>query len=429
MDTGLIQSARKTGAAAAPLNKGAHGHARFTDYARVALDSLRANKLRSFLTLLGIIIGITSIIAVICVIQGLDHYWKEKVANFAPNTFVVTQFPIETNPDRFYAMLRRNTEIHADDADEIGRHCSACEAIGVECHKEVTVKYQGQTLEQVDLSGITPNILEIEPYDIEAGRVLMSWENDHSQDVAFVGYGILDKLMPGLDPIDKNIQVEGRWYRIVGVAAERGSVFGMSRDNFVKIPLSSFQKTYGSRRTVNISIKAAAGRLQDAEDQARLVMRSRRHLNYHDDDNFGIITAEGINALFDQLTRAIFSVALFIVGISLVVGGIVIMNIMLVSVVERTREIGVRKAVGARQQDVVNQFMVESVVLCCTGGAIGVVLAYGISLLLAKFLPSSFPIWAPLLAFGLCSMIGVFFGIYPARKAGLLDPIEALRQE
>jgi putative ABC transport system permease protein len=152
-------------------------------------------------------------------------------------------------------------------------------------------------------------------------------------------------------------------------------------------------------------------------------------LNYHDEDNFGIITSEGVNALFDQLTRAIFSVALFIVGISLVVGGIVIMNIMLVSVVERTREIGVRKAVGARQQDVINQFMVESVVLCCTGGAIGVALAYGISLLIGRFMPSSFPIWAPLLAFGLCSLIGVFFGIYPARKAGMLDPIEALRSE
>jgi putative ABC transport system permease protein len=429
METGLVQSARTSPAAVAPQAGSGRGRARFIDYARVAFDSLHANKLRSFLTLLGIIIGITSIIAVICVIQGMDHYWKEKVANFAPNTFVVAQFPIETNPDRFYEMLRRNTEIHADDADEIARHCSACEAIGVECHKEVTVKYEGQTLEQVDLSGITPNILEIEPYDLETGRILMPWENDHSQDVAFVGYGIMDKLMPGLDPIGKSIQVEGRWYRVAGVAAERGSVFGVSRDNFVKIPLSSFQKTYGSRRTVNISIKSAPGRLQEAQDQARLVMRARRHLNYHDDDNFGIITSEGINALFDQLTRAIFSVALFIVGISLVVGGIVIMNIMLVSVVERTREIGVRKAVGARQQDIINQFMVESVVLCCAGGAIGVALAYGISLLLAKFLPSSFPIWAPLLAFGLCSLIGVFFGIYPARKAGMLDPIEALRQE
>ena len=429
MDTGLLQSTEKAAVAAGPQGAKGRGRARFIDYARVALDSLRANKLRSFLTLLGIIIGITSIIAVICVIQGLDRYWKEKVANFAPNTFVVTQFPIETNPDRFYEMLRRNTEIHSEDADEITRHCSACEAVGVECHKEVAVKYQGQTLEQVDLSGITPNILEIEPYDIEAGRILMSWENDHSQDVAFVGYGIMDKLLPGLDPIDKNIQIDGRWYRIVGVATERGSVFGMSRDNFVKIPLSSFQKTYGTRRTVNISIKAGAGHLEQAEDQARLVMRSRRHLSYHSTDNFGIITSEGVNALFDQLTRAIFSVALFIVGISLVVGGIVIMNIMLVSVVERTREIGVRKAVGARQQDVINQFMVESVVLCCAGGAIGVALAYGISLIVSRFMPSSFPIWAPLLAFGLCSVIGVFFGIYPARKAGMLDPIEALRSE
>jgi putative ABC transport system permease protein len=428
MDTRLVETVAKP-LTAPVLNNQPRGHARFTDYARVALDSLNANKLRSFLTLLGIIIGITSIIVVICAIQGLDHYWKEKVANFSPNTFVVTQFPIETNPDRFWEMVRRNTEIHSEDADEIARRCSACEAIGVESHKQVTVKYQGQTLEQVDLSGITPNILEIEPYDIEAGRIMMSWENDHSMDVAFVGYGIMDKLMPGRDPIDKSIQVEGHWYKIIGVAAERGSVFGMSRDNFVKIPLSTFQKTYGSRGSVNISIKSASGRLEEAEDQARLVMRAIRHLKYRDDDNFGLITSEGVNELFSRLTNAIFSVALFIVGISLVVGGIVIMNIMLVSVVERTREIGIRKAVGARQQDVINQFMVESVVLCCTGGAIGVAIAYGLSLILGRFMPSSFPIWAPLLAFGLCSLIGVFFGIYPARKAGMLDPIDALRSE
>lgn len=418
-------------AARQQINRSVPGTASFADYAGVALDSIRANKLRSFLTLLGIIIGITAIIAVICLIQGMKVYWNTKVANFSPNTFVVAQFGIITNPDKFAEAQRRNTEIHAEDAEAIRRNCPDCDAVGVETHRTVSVKYEGQTVEEVDMSGMTPNIIDIEPYDIAMGRTLMDWENDHSEYVAFVGWGIMQKLYSGIDPVDKQIQVEGHWYRIVGVGAERGSVFGFSRDNYVKIPLSTFQKIYGSRATVNITVKAADNRFEQSEDETRLILRARRHLNYNDEDNFGIITSEGINQLFNNLTSAIFTVALFVVGISLVVGGIVIMNIMLVSVVERTKEIGIRKAVGARQQDVVNQFLVESVILCCTGGLVGVLIAYGIYLLLSGLtsIPFSFPLWAPALACALCTVIGVFFGIYPARRAGKMDPIEALRVE
>ncbi len=405
--------------------------ARFADYLGVALDSLRANKLRSFLTLLGIIIGITSIIAVISIIQGLDLYWKQKVSNFGPNTFVVTQYPISTNIEEIYEMVRRNPEVHSEDVEAIRRFCASCEHIGVETHKMVRVRYGKETLEQVDMGGITPNILTIEPYDVELGRVLLDWEDRHSRFVTFVGFDIADKLFAGVDPIGKNIQIEDHWYEIIGVAEKKGTVLGFSRDNFVKVPLSTFQKIYGGRRSVNISIKAREGEMAQAQDQARLGMRTQHKLNYHERDDFGMVTSEGVNELFDSLTGIIFSVSIFVVGISLVVGGIVIMNIMLVSVVERTREIGIRKAVGARQQDVVNQFMVESVVLCCAGGAGGVAFAYAISWMLARYtpLPSAFPIWAPVLAILLSTVIGVFFGIYPARRAGRLDPIEALRAE
>ncbi|HJQ67460.1 MAG TPA: ABC transporter permease [Blastocatellia bacterium] len=409
----------------------AGGRAGFFEYAGVAIDSLRANKLRSFLTLLGIIIGITSIISVISIIQGLDKYWKEKVSNFGPNTFVITQFPITTDFDKFIAMLRRNPEIHSDQAEAILRYCTSCEQVGVETHKSVRIRYERHSLEQIDMSGITPNILNIESYSVDSGRLILDWEDQHSRFVTFIGWEVADKLFPGQDPIGKRIQIEDHWYTVVGVAAKKGSVFGFSQDNFAKIPLSTFQKIYGSRRTVNISIKAREGEMQQAQDQARLIMRSQHKLTYHEEDDFGLITSEGVNELFNNLTRIIFSVSLFVVGISLVVGGIVIMNIMLVSVVERTKEIGIRKAVGARQQDVVNQFLVESVVLCCAGGLGGIVMAFGVSWLLATFtpLPSSFPMWAPLLAFILSTVIGVFFGIYPARRAGKLDPIEALRAE
>lgn len=408
-----------------------HGYAGFYEYAGIAVDSLRANKLRSFLTLLGIIIGITSIISVISIIEGLDKYWKEKVSNFGPNTFVITQFPIVTNPDEYFKMLKRNPELHNREADAVRRYCNACDAVGIETHKQVTLKANGQSVDNVDVGGITPNIMEIEGHQTEVGRNLLDWENDHSRFSAYIGWEIAEKLYPGVDPIGKTIQIDDHQYTVIGIGEKKGSVLGQSRDNYAKIPISTFQKIYGSRRTVNISIRAKEGQMQQAQDQARTAMRNQHGLSYHEADDFGVITSEGVNQLFDNLTQVIFSVILFVVGISLVVGGIVIMNIMLVSVVERTKEIGIRKAIGARQQDIVHQFLVESVILCSVGGAIGVTIAFAFSWLIATFtpLPAAFPLWAPLVAIGLSSVIGIFFGIYPARRAGSLDPIEALRAE
>jgi putative ABC transport system permease protein len=414
-----------------PVVEKTRGTAGLYEYIGIAFDSLGSNKLRSFLTLLGIIIGITSIISVIAIIEGLNRYWKEKVSNFGPNTFVINQFPIVTNPDEYFKMLKRNPEIKNKEAEAVARYCTACEAVGMETHKNVMVKANGRSIENVDTGGITPNIMDIEGHQTAIGRNILDWENDHARFVAYIGWDIAEKLFPTSDPIGKTIHIDDHEYTIVGVGEKKGSVFGQSRDNYVKIPILTFQKIYGSRRTVNISIKAKEGQMQEAQDQARLMMRNQHGLGYHDEDDFGLLTSEGVNQLFDSLTRVIFSVALFVVGISLVVGGIVIMNIMLVSVVERTKEIGIRKAIGARQQDVVNQFLVESVVLCGVGGIIGVIIAYGISLLLGSLtpLPVAFPLWAPLVAIGLSTIIGVFFGIYPARRAGSLDPIDALRAE
>ncbi|MEN3331341.1 MAG: putative transport system permease protein [Blastocatellia bacterium] len=424
-------SAPHTNESRSAVNEDRQGNAGFLDYVGVALDSLRANKLRSFLTLLGITIGITSIISVISLIQGMDRYWKTKVSNFGPNTFVVTQYPIITNFDKFIEAVRRNPEVHATDAERLRRFCTACEAIGVETHRNVRVHYGKQSLDTIDLGGLTPNISEIEGKKIDTGRDFLEWEDEHSRYVTVIGSEIAEKLFPGLDPIGKEIQIDDKWYTVVGVGEKRGSVFGFSQDNYVKVPLATYEKNYGARRSVNISIKAREGEMQQAEDQVRLAMRTLHRLDYHEEDDFGVITSEGVNQLFSTLTSTIFSVSLFVVGVSLIVGGIVIMNIMLVSVVERTKEIGIRKAVGARQQDVVNQFLVESVVLCCAGGLAGVLIAAALSWLMATFtpMPSSFPLWAPFVAFGLCTVIGVFFGIYPARRAGRLDPIEALRSE
>ncbi|MFO0981149.1 MAG: ABC transporter permease [Planctomycetota bacterium] len=399
---------------------------------KIALMSLVANPLRSFLTLLGIIIGITSIIAVVSIINGLNLYVQEKLSDLGPGVFVVSRLGIITNRQEFLTALRKNKPLRLADARAIRERCPQADVVACETHANANVAYRGNSVEGVDVSGIHAEILEIEPYDVEIGRILLDVEVDRAAAVAFIGWEIADKLFPNVDPRGKQVRIRGKDFEVVGVAKKKGSVFGMSRDNFVRIPITTFQKMFGARGSVNISVKAADKTNLDATiDQVRVVLRAKHHLHYDDPDDFGITSAEGINTLWANLTRIIFNVAIFIVGLSLVVGGIVIMNIMLVAVIERTREIGVRKAVGARQRDIRRQFLIESVVLSCCGGLIGVSFAYLISWTLRTFtpLPAAFPVWAPVLSFVICAAIGIFFGLQPAAKAARLDPIEALRAE
>jgi putative ABC transport system permease protein len=404
----------------------------FVEAVRIALGAIRANLLRSFLTLLGIIIGITAIISVIAIINGLNLYVAENLSNFGPGVFVISKFGIISNHEKFLDALRRNRDLKETDARAIERSCDLAERVAVEVHSTQDLKRGAAEVKDVDIGGIDPAIVEIEPYDVEGGRNLSEDENARAATVCFIGHDIVENLFGTIDPIGKRMRIRNTEFEVVGTAKKRGSVFGFSRDNFVKIPFATFCKMLGSHRSVNISVKAAAGApLEDVMDQARVVLRSRHHLRWADDDDFGIVSAEGVNDLWQSLTQTIFLVAIFVVGISLVVGGIVIMNIMLVSVIERTREIGVRKAIGARQRDIRLQFLIESVTLSCVGGAVGVSAAFTLSWLLRTFtpLPARFPLWAPVLAFGICAIIGVFFGVHPARKAARLDPIDALRAE
>ncbi|MBI3847324.1 MAG: ABC transporter permease [Planctomycetes bacterium] len=398
----------------------------------IALRAIRANLLRSFLTLLGIIIGITAIISVIAVINGLNLYVAENLSNFGPNVYVITKFGIISNHEKFLDALRRNRDLHVEDARAIAQSCDLAERVAVEVHSTQDLKRGSDEVKDVDIGGIDPAIVEIEPYDVDQGRNITEDENARAAHVCFIGQDIVANLFGTVDPIGKQMRVRNQEYEVVGTAKKKGAVFGFSRDNFVKVPFNTFRKQFGAHRSVNISVKAAAGAsMEESMDQARVVLRSRHHLRYGDDDDFGIVSSEGINDLWESLTRTIFIVAVFVVGISLVVGGIVIMNIMLVSVIERTREIGVRKAIGARNRDIRLQFLIESVTLSCVGGAIGVSAAFTLSWMIRHFtpLPASFPLWAPLLAFGICAIIGVFFGVHPARKAARLNPIEALRSE
>jgi len=399
---------------------------------RIALGSLIANPLRSFLTLLGIIIGITSIIAVISVIEGLNLYVADKLSNLGPGVFVVQRFGLITNHEDFIKAFRRNKKLTLADADAIRDRAVLASAVAVEVHASDELKVRGESVRNVDIGGITADILEIEPYEVESGRIFTPAEVDHAVPVCFVGFEVADRLFPLVDPVDKSLRIGNREFRVCGVARKRGSVFGMSRDNFVKIPVTLHQRIYGLRNSVNISVKAAdPGNMQDTMDEVRLIMRSRHHLAYADDDDFGFMSADGLNALWANLTRIIFRVAVFVVGISLVVGGIVVMNIMLVSVIERRREIGLRKAVGARPRDIRLQFLIESVVLSSVGGAIGITTAWLLAMAIRTWspLPAAFPLWAPIMAFLICGTIGVFFGLNPASKAARLDPIEALRAD
>ena len=404
----------------------------FLEGVRIALGAIRTNLLRSFLTLLGIIIGIGAIISVIAIINGLNLYVAENLSNFGTNVFVVERIGLITNNEEFMDALRRNKKLKPEDARALERNCKLSEAVAMEVHTTEDLRRGAEEVHDVDVGGIEPAIIAIEPYDVAEGRTITEEENGRAATVCFIGHDIAVNLFGPIDPIGKLLRIRDREFEVVGTAKQKGSVFGFSRDNYVKIPFTTLRKIFGSRRSVNISVKAAEGvAMEDAMDEARAVLRARHHLRYGDPDDFGFLTSEGINDLWHDLTQTIFLVAIFVVGISLVVGGIVIMNIMLVSVIERTREIGVRKAVGARQRDIVLQFLVESVTLSCVGGAIGVAGAYALSWAIRTFspLPARFPLWAPLLAFGICATIGVFFGLQPARKAARLDPIEALRTE
>jgi len=405
---------------------------RIVESARLAVESIWANRLRSFLTLLGVIIGIAAIVATAAVIHGLNRYVSEKLSNLGKGVFVVQRFGIVTNRQDFLDAARRNRRLLPADARAIAERVPSAEVVGWEVHATTDLKHGDHEILDTDIGGVTPQVLEIEPYELAEGRVLMQHEEDRAAPVVFLGHDVADRLFPNSDPIGKEVRIGGTGLRVVGVAAKKGSFLGFSQDNYAKIPFSLHRKLFGSTRSINISVKAAdAARMWETMDEVRAVMRARHHRRPAEPDDFGLLTSEGINDLWRNLTQTIFSVALFVVGISLVVGGIVIMNIMLVSVVERTREIGVRKAVGANQGDIVQQFLVESVLLSCVGGAIGVAIAYGASQLLATHtpLPAEFPPWAPPTAFGICTAIGIFFGIHPARRAARLDPIEALRSE
>jgi putative ABC transport system permease protein len=405
-----------------------------TEAIRIALQSLWANKLRSVLTLLGVVIGVAAVIAVVTFVNGINGYVAEKIFNLGADVFIMAKTPnVVTDADTFIEGNKRK-DLNMEQYQALAEGCTACKLVGASVRNMGgKVVYGTQNSNDTMVRGWTPTMARIYDLDLDMGRMVNDVDVNNASPVVVIGADIRENLLGGTDPIGKEIRVDGQLYRVIGVGAKRGKTLGQSLDNWVMLPISTWFKQYGAHKSLNIWAKAdgVGAPMEQAIDQARVILRTRRHDPIGGKDSFSIETNSSFMSLWGQLSGTFFIVMIVIASISLIVGGIVIMNIMLVSVTERTREIGIRKALGARPRDVMRQFLIESSTMALIGGLIGVTCGIGIAKLvtLAIGMPSSIELWAIFAGLAVSASVGIFFGVYPARKAAKLDPIVALRFE
>ncbi len=406
----------------------------FIESLKLATDAIWAHKLRSFLTLLGVIFGVATVIVVVSLIEGFNKYVDEKIANIGTNAFSVQKFSIEdfSSLEAYENARRRNKDVILDDLYALRARGGVIKDAGAQEQEMCELKYGTQTLYGVSLVAATANMVDIQNKDIAEGRSFNQADEMSFRAVCYIGADIADRFFPTKSSLGEKIKIDGRPFEIIGVAKATGSVFGQSRDKYVSIPLTTFMNIYGSRRSIQLFVVSTSeATYLDAVDEAHVVMRTRRKLQPNEKDNFGIITPSAVNSLREKIFGTIQTVAVGVTSIALVVGGIVIMNIMLVSVTERTKEIGIRKSLGARRRDILEQFLAESTALALIGGTIGVSIAYLLSKIVSTLtpIPTALPMLAVAVALFVSGGVGLIAGVYPAWRAAGLDPIKAMRSE
>ncbi|MGB6975437.1 MAG: ABC transporter permease [Terracidiphilus sp.] len=400
---------------------------------KLALQSLWGNKLRSILTLIGVVMGVAAVIMVITLVNGANRYVVTKLSGYGADVFTVTRMPSVIFSGEEYLKYQKRKILRMSDYDAVTEDCADCDEVGALLSKTTTVVANGHSSNNTGVRGYSSNMLSLNNINIDLGRGFTPADINHATKDVIVGYDIVDNLMGPGDPIGKEIRVDGVPYTVVGVAERQGKTLGQSQDNWAAIPISTYQQIYGSNDSVDIYARARgnAAAMEEAEDQVRSLMRVRRHDRPGEADDFDVETNDTFLDIWKQISSLFAWVVLGLASIALVVGGVVIMNIMLVSVTERTREIGVRKALGAKQRDVLMQFLIESASLSLLGGIFGVLGGILVGKLITIFVgfPTSVPLWAIALGLFLASAVGIFFGVYPASKAARLDPVVALRAE
>jgi putative ABC transport system permease protein len=397
-----------------------------------SLDSLRAHKLRTILTLLGLIMGVATLITVMTIVQGANVYVEQKIATLGNDVFQIARTPFTVTDFNLIIKSLRYKLFHMDDVRTIRDHCPDCLSTGAAVSGNARLQYRDKELNDISFIGYTANMGDIDTRTLLEGRYFTESEDERSAFVCLIGADVVDGLLPGSNPIGKVIRIGNDEFTVLGTFERIGSVLGQNQDNFAIVPMNTYLRLRGTRSSIVINVKAGAGlAFENAMDQARLALRAKRHVRPEAGDDFFIGTKESFIALWKSISTAFFAVFIMVSSISAVVGGIVIMNVMLVSVTERTKEIGVRRAVGASQRDIRRQFLAESIVQCLFGGVIGIGIGFLVALALRTFtaFPASVQTWVAILGMTLSSVIGLFFGIYPAIRAARLDPVVALRSE
>ena len=408
--------------------------ASFFEAAKVAIDSLRGSKLRSFLTLLGIILSTTTLISVMAVIHGMDVVVATSASTMGTEGFRVVRFAFINNwdPKKFLEYQRKNPQLTLEEYDFLKGRTTLVKEMSPSAQRGVKVTSEGDLVDGVALISFNSSGAGLTNTEIETGRMFSDAEDNRHVEVVVLGADLKQRFFPNVDPIGKTVQVDGRPFQVIGVAKAKGSVFGQSQDNFISIPIQTYVKIYGARSGLQYNFSALSKeRMTEAQDQIRVLLRASRHLRPDQDDTFMILSSDTLISAWNNLTGAIAAAAIGIVSVFMVVGGVVIMNIMLAVVSERTREIGVRKSVGARRQDILNQFLVESSALAGIGGLIGVTISWLVALIVRNttLVPMETPLNGVIIGVALSVAVRLFFGIYPARRASRLDPIVALRSE